>query len=124
MDSSGTDRNAVAEPVSIPRIDAAEWGVFFVWVGVTLLANVGWGIALLGTGVIWLRIQLSRRLLALAVDPWSVGLGGCLVVAGLLQWLEVPSDQAPMPTWAFPAAFVALGIAIVVWISTRRIRPS
>lgn len=124
MFKSGTDRNAVADRASIARIDAAGWGVFFIWVGVALVANVGWGIALPGTGVISLAVQLSRSLLALPVDRWSVGFGGCLVVAGLLQWLDAPSDEAPLPTWAFPAAFVALGVAILVWIWARRNRPS
>jgi hypothetical protein len=37
MGTSGTDRDAVAGLVSIARIDAAGWGVFFIGVGVAIL---------------------------------------------------------------------------------------
>jgi hypothetical protein len=29
------------------KLDAAAWGLFFVWAGVALIADVGWGLGLL-----------------------------------------------------------------------------
>jgi hypothetical protein len=103
------------------KIDTTGWGLFFLWVGVSHVASVGWGIAILGTGIISLGIQFARRLSGLAVDRWSVGFGACLSVAGLVQWLEVPVGTAPLPLWPVPAAFAALGIAILVstWVRRR-----
>lgn len=120
METSGTDRGSTPGRSLIARIDSAGWGTFFVWVGVSLAAHIGWGIALLGTGAISLGVQVTRRLLGLPVDRWSAGFGICLVVAGLLLWLDIPSDKAPLPAWAFPVAFVALGIVIFVRAWTRR----
>jgi hypothetical protein len=103
------------------KIDATGWGLFFLWVGVALVASVGWGIAILGTGFISLGAQLARRLSGLPVDRWSVGFGVCLSVAGLTQWLDFHLGKAPLPAWAVPAAFSALGIAILVstWVRRR-----
>lgn len=120
MDTSGTDRGSAPDRASIAKIDSAGWGVFFVWVGVSLAADVGWGIALLGAGLISLGVQVARRLLALPVDRWGVGFGACLFVVGLLHWLDVPSGKAPLPAWALPAALVALGVVILVRAWTRR----
>ena len=43
------DHVHAVEPVEIPRrLDAGTWGLFFVWVGIALAAELGWGIGLLG----------------------------------------------------------------------------
>lgn len=112
MKTSEQDRTGEADRATIAKIDAAGWGVFFIWIGVALFADVGWGIALLGTGVIALGSQVARRALGLAIDPWGIGFGACLAVAGLVQWMHIPLHETL--TWFFPAAFMALGIGILV----------
>jgi len=47
------------------KLEAAGWGLFFIWIGIALLADVGWGVGLLGVGIIILGAQVSRRYLAL-----------------------------------------------------------
>jgi hypothetical protein len=123
METDGTNQNSGADRATVARIDATGWRVFFIWVGVALAASIGWGIALLGTGVISLGVQVARRLSGLPVDRWSVGFGACLTVAGLVQWLDVPMGKAPMPTWAVPAAFAVLGITILILTWLRGPRP-
>jgi len=34
------------------KLDAIGWGIFFIWVGIALLADVGWGVGCIGVGVI------------------------------------------------------------------------
>ena len=121
MGTGGINRNSEADRASMAKIDATGWGLFFLWVGVALVASVGWGIAILGTGVISLGVQFARRVSGLPVDRWSVGFGACLSMAGLTQWLDVPLGKASLPAWAVPAAFGALGIAILVstWVRRR-----
>ncbi len=77
---------------------------------------------MLGTGLLSLGIQFARWRSGLPVDRWGVGFGFCLSMAGLVQWLDVPVGKAllPLPAWAVPAAFAALGIAILVSVWTRR----
>lgn len=120
MGTGGINRSPEADQASVAKIDATGWGLFFLWVGVALVASVGWGIALLGTGVISLGVQVARRLSGLRVDRWSVGFGACLSLAGLAQWLNVPWGKAHFSAWAVPAVFAALGIAILVRTWGRR----
>jgi hypothetical protein len=108
--------------VSAATIDAAGWGMFFIWVGVALVASVGWGVGLLGTGIISLGVQLARSLVALKVDRWGLAFGTCLIVAGLVQWLDIPLHNAPLPSWLVAAAFIALGVAILASTWARRHR--
>lgn len=103
-----------ADRASMARIDATGWGVFFIWVGIALVASVGWGLALLGMGAISLAVQLARRRASLPVDWSSVGFGACLSAVGMMLWLDIPLGRAPVPTWAVPAAFAALGVAILL----------
>jgi len=43
------------------RIDAIGWGVFFIWIGVALLADLGWGAGFIGIGVIILGGFAARE---------------------------------------------------------------
>jgi hypothetical protein len=119
--TGGITRNSESDQASIAKIEATGWGLFFLWVGVAIIAGVGWGIALLGTGFISLGVQFARRLSALPVDRWGAGFGVCLSVAGLTQWLDVPLGKTPLSAWAVPAVFAAIGIAILVstWVRRR-----
>lgn len=42
------------------RIDSAAWAVFFIWVGVTMLAHLPWAWFLVGVGVFILGAQICR----------------------------------------------------------------
>jgi hypothetical protein len=33
-------------------LDAVGWGVFFIWIGIAVLADLGWGVGLIGFGLI------------------------------------------------------------------------
>jgi hypothetical protein len=72
-----TEPRAITKADLERKVDAAGWGVFFVWMGIALLADVGWGVGLLGVGIITLGGQLARR-------HFDVGLDGFWVVVGLL----------------------------------------
>jgi hypothetical protein len=119
MDSNETNPSAAVGRSAIATIDAMGWGVFFIWMGGALVANVGWGIALLGAGAISLGVQLTRRLSALPVDRGSVGVGACLFVAGLLLWLDLFSGKSALSAWLVPAVLIIIGASIIVSAWTR-----
>jgi hypothetical protein len=54
------------------KLDAAGWGVFFVWMGIALLADVGWGVGLLGVGIIARGGQLARRYFGIGLDGFGL----------------------------------------------------
>ena len=50
------------------KLDAAGWGLFFVWVGIALLADFHIGVGLLGIGIITLGGQAARKFLNLRLE--------------------------------------------------------
>jgi hypothetical protein len=105
--------------VSAAMIDAAGWGMFFIWVGMAFLADVGWGVGLLGIGIIALGAQATRKYFALKLDRFGLALGILFVVAGVLQLLDIQVDRTPIPPWLVPLLFIAVGVAILVSIWRR-----
>ncbi len=96
------------------RIDAAGWGIFFLWVGIALLAELGWGIGLIGVGAIMLGAQAWRGLAAVQVERFSVTIGVLFVIAGFWNLLGLRIDVVPL-------LFIAAGVAILLsaWRSRR-----
>lgn len=67
------------------RLDAAGWGLFFVWLGFALIANLGWGVALLGVGVITLGVQLARSQFGVRFESFWVAVGFLFAVSGVWE---------------------------------------
>jgi hypothetical protein len=58
-------RKAMDEKRSlVRRLDTAGWGLFFIWVGVAALADLGWGVGLMGVGLIILGTAAAGEYLA------------------------------------------------------------
>jgi hypothetical protein len=96
------------------KIDTAAWGIFFIWVGIALLADVGWGVGLLGVGVIMLGAQAWRRYLGVRMELFSLVAGTLFAIVGIWNLFEVRVDIVPL-------LFVAVGIALIAstWRSRR-----
>jgi hypothetical protein len=89
------------------KLDAAVWGLFFVWVGVALIANVGWGLGLLGVGVISLGGQLGRKYFRLAVEGFWVVVGLLFVVGGVWELFGVQFSLVPI-------VLIVAGVALLL----------
>jgi hypothetical protein len=77
------------------QIDSAGWAVFFIWVGVALLAHIPWGWFLVGVGVLVLGAQAARRQMNLKVETSGIVIGLLFLVGGVwellaLQWPLIP----------------------------------
>lgn len=83
-------------PIVAHKLDAAAWGVFFVWVGIALIADIGWGLALLGVGVITLGAQLARRSFGLAIEGFWVLVGLLFLLGGVWELLEIRYSLVPI----------------------------
>jgi hypothetical protein len=46
------------------KLDAVGWGLFFIWIGIAILADVGWGVGLMGVGLIILGGLVAREYLS------------------------------------------------------------
>lgn len=97
------------------RLDAIGWGAFFIWVGVALLADVGWGPALLGIGLITLGGQLARWLYGLPLEGFWLVVGSAFMLGGVWQLLDV---TLPL----LPVLLVLAGAALVLTATLSRRR--
>jgi hypothetical protein len=78
------------------KLDAAAWGLFFIWVGVALIAHIGWGLGLLGVGVITLGGQLARKYFSLTVERFWVVVGLLFVLGGVWELLGLQFSLVPI----------------------------
>ena len=58
------DQKAVQRRKVEKRIDAIGWGTFFIWTGIAVLADAGWGIGMIGIGLIILGSFAVREYLS------------------------------------------------------------
>lgn len=103
---SDTSSQSRVEPKDSPRtikkaelaqkLDAAGWGLFFVWVGIALLADVGWGIGLLGVGVITLGEQMARRYFGLELEGFWIVVGVLFLAGGIWELAEIQFSMVPL----------------------------
>lgn len=88
------------------KIDAIGWGLFFVWIGVALLLDVGWGWGMLGIAGIILGEALVRKRMGLKVEGFWVVVGILFLAAGIWELADVPLPLAPF-------AIIAIGLAVL-----------
>ncbi len=77
------------------RYDAAGWAMFFIWVGVAWLADVGLGLGLLGVAAIILGMQGLRKVRRIPVEGFWVLVGIGFATAGFWHWLDIQKPLAP-----------------------------
>jgi hypothetical protein len=78
------------------KLDAVAWGLFFVWVGIALIANIGWGLGLLGVGVITLGGQVARKYFGLAVERFWLVVALFFVLGGVWELLGLQFSLVPI----------------------------
>lgn len=100
------------------QLDAGTWGGFFVWLGISLLAHLPWGVWLIGVGVIILGAQLARRMFAVKLDGFWLVAGTFFVLGGI-------SDITPfgVNVAIIPVLCIAAGIGLLAKAFARRAGP-
>jgi len=72
-----TEINSIQEQKTIQKsmcrkIDTIGWGVFFIWIGIAILADLGWGIGLIGVGLIILGGFAARARLTTSTSSGTI----------------------------------------------------
>jgi hypothetical protein len=89
------------------RISGIAWGLLFLWVGIALLANLGWGVGLVGAGVIVLGAQAARRFIVeLPFEGFSVIVGFVFLVGGAWKLVYGQVDLVPIVCLVAGAALI------------------
>jgi len=94
--SQAEELKMTERPHLAKKLDAVGWGLFFIWVGIAFLANLGIGIGLLGVGVITLGVQVVRKFFNLKLEGFWVVVGLLLVVGGLWELFETKLALVPI----------------------------
>jgi hypothetical protein len=90
------------------RFDAAGWALFFIWVGIAWLAEVGVEVGLLGVAVITLGMQGLRKIYGVPVEGFWILVGFGFAIAGVWQWFAIETPLAPL-------VLIAVGVALLIW---------
>jgi len=99
-ESSNTDQR-------VRQIESAAWAVFFIWVGIVMLAGLHWDWFLVGVGVLILGAQVMRRQWNLNIETFGVVIGLIILAAGVWDLLSLPLPLMPI-------ILIALG-AYLLW---------
>jgi len=99
MDESGREKQAprgVDKGQLAQKLDAAGWGLFFIWVGAAILMGLSWGVGLLGVAVITLGGQAARNYVGLGVQAFWVVVGLLFLVGGFWELYQVQVSLVPI----------------------------
>jgi hypothetical protein len=97
------------------RLESAGWGLFFIWVGISLLMDTGWGVGLIGVAAIVLLGQVARHFFGLRLEPpWMVA-GVIFLLAGTWELYRIEVDLIPI-------LMILVGGALLLSMFRRRAR--
>lgn len=107
MEERNNDQRLVNGKDLHKKLDAVGWGLFFIWIGVAVLSDVGWGWGLLGVGIITLGGQAARKYFDLKLEGFWVAVGFFFILAGAWELLGFHLGLLPI-------LCIAAGVALVV----------
>lgn len=87
-------------------LDAAGWGLFFIWIGLVFGLEIRSSVALLGIGIITLGMQLVRKSRGLTFEGFWCLVGAAFLLSGVWQEFNV---EAPL----FAILLVVVGVAVL-----------
>ncbi len=99
MSDNPTETNTSQKRTKIriaKRLDAAGWGLFFIWVGVSLLMDLSWGVGLMGVSAIVLLGQAARRSFGLRLELFWVVVGVLSFLGGIWEFNRIDVDLLPI----------------------------
>ena len=96
------------------KLDAAGWGLFFIWIGIAVLTSVGWGATLFGIGVITLGGQLVRKYSGLPLERFWLVVGALFFVGGLWKALALGLGRPAIAGAFVPIICILAGATLLV----------
>jgi hypothetical protein len=78
------------------KLDAVGWGLFFIWMGIAFLADVGWGRGLLGVGIITLGAQAARKYFGLKLEGFWLVIGFFFALGGVWAQHKIQFELWPI----------------------------
>jgi hypothetical protein len=114
MADSKLDQTMENRRALIKKLDTAGWGIFFIWIGIALLADVGWGVGLLGMGIIMLGVQMGKKYFSLPLEGFGLVIGILFVVSGAWELLKTNLGGELIPGGLMPILSIVVGVVLVL----------
>lgn len=87
---------AVNRQITLEKLDGIAWGLFFLWIGIAFLADLGWGIGLFGIGIIILGGQIGRKTMGFGFETFWVLVGVLFLLGGIWDLFSVRMSMTPI----------------------------
>ncbi len=78
------------------KYDGIAWALGFIWIGLAVLLNIGWGWGLLGIAAIILGETALRWNEQLNIESFRVVVGLLFLVGGFWELFAIPWPMAPV----------------------------
>ena len=78
------------------RIDSMAWALFFIWIGLAVLADMPWGWFFVGVGIVIFGAELARRQAGLKLQAFWLTCGAVFLAGGVWTLLKLPWPLAPI----------------------------
>jgi len=88
-------------------IDSIGWAIFFMWVGIALLASLSWTVSLIGTAAIILAVQATLFFRGERLDVFMAAVGVVLLIGAF-------ADVYGSVWSLFPTLLIVIGITMLV----------
>jgi hypothetical protein len=72
------------------------WGLFFIWTGIAFFAHLGWGVGLLGVGIITLGIQAAQKYFVWKLEGFWLVVGFFFLVGGIWKLFNIQLGLLPI----------------------------
>ncbi len=89
------------------RADALGWALALIWIGVAMLANLGWAWLAIGLGAIVLGVQAALRLTHRKASGFWIVCGLVLLAGGLWQLFNLTLPLTPL-------LLIMLGVGVLL----------
>ncbi len=93
------------------KLEAVGWSLFFIWTAIAFFAHIGWGVGLLGVGIIILGAQAARKYYALKLEGFWLVVGFFFVAGGIWKLFNI--QLGLLPILCVVAGIVLLGSRLI-----------
>ena len=107
------EHEEIKKPDLAHKLSEVGWALFFIWLGLSFLANFGGAISLLGIGVIILGMQIIRKAMKLNFEGFWLFIGLLFLLGGVGRVLEV---RIPI----IPIVLILAGMVMLYSIITKK----
>ena len=78
------------------KLEAVGWGLFFIWIGIAFLSELGFPIGLFGVGIITLGSQAARKYFHFKLEGFWIVVGLLFIVGGIGELFNIEIDLLPI----------------------------